>query len=845
MPGPSATDIQTHLYNSFLHASTYDVALRVSGTWSAIYKLHRVVLIQSGFFRSLFTSGFAESSVRLVNLRNGTDEITVVFDDRNITRAAFEVCISRLYGGGPPLYISPNLIPTTTHPFLPPFSDAPDVDVIPAGNHPATPRFLISLLATSIYLSIPSVASQALSLILRTVGSATVLLYLDFACGRSRFHDYNAEFDEPEAAVGLENVAQSLDEEISLAGDYPQSVAGTEGFKSQSPDPDVKEEGPPIPQLNPPSGIIGSEYDDSTQDISTHYYGSISDKIGEACACWLTRWAVDVLRLEEQDNNAIKSQHDCRTRSKSLSCVDSKISISTTSLMLTSKRKNMPVIFRAGGLSANWIAAIVSADTLFLKNERARYNFAQSVVELRRKGGINEREEKVWTTMFEQGIYYNNMTFEDLLSISEDVSPTTNQPYVSQSVLHASHWTQSTLRQHVMQRYNQPSTSVPVSSSPPSSTRDKELGITCTTTDIQLKIAEADRRHGGGFNPERTKVYFPIFGDSSLRIGDSGLNVTPAPNGTSISMEDLFNLSQSPNHKQQSKPIDQTPSNHIPTNETAFFGIVASRFPAQACIKADPNSKCRWTQFPPYRFSVEFWDVDLLKEKSRLHSQTIWHAGSLFNVYVQLVRKKGQAQLGIYLHRQSNVDPIPASSTPSMLSQPQSGAADENLSPSLERLGHGRQPSLPSLLSITHPAPSNPHFSPSIYPLTRTTTPSATQNNVRSVSPPSPSSSPSTSPLAFGSSPATSTTMAPQQAYRDPRPAVSAYFSISCASATGSSQTRFSSSPDIFSVSQSWGWKSSTLRTEDFVEVGNQLLPHNMARGEEVSLRATVILGLV
>jgi hypothetical protein len=47
-PGPSATDIQSHLYNSFIHASTYDVAIRVSGrTWRAIYKLHRVVLIQS------------------------------------------------------------------------------------------------------------------------------------------------------------------------------------------------------------------------------------------------------------------------------------------------------------------------------------------------------------------------------------------------------------------------------------------------------------------------------------------------------------------------------------------------------------------------------------------------------------------------------------------------------------------------------------------------------------------------------------------------------------------------------------------------------------------------------
>jgi hypothetical protein len=100
-PGPSATDIQSHLYNSFIHACTYDVAIRVSGrTWRAVYKLHRVVLIQSvrtaftyypsspdipfqGFFRSLFTAGFSESQAAR---RAATDDIYVTFDDCNITR---------------------------------------------------------------------------------------------------------------------------------------------------------------------------------------------------------------------------------------------------------------------------------------------------------------------------------------------------------------------------------------------------------------------------------------------------------------------------------------------------------------------------------------------------------------------------------------------------------------------------------------------------------------------------------------------------------------------------------------------------------------------------------------
>jgi hypothetical protein len=40
-------DLQTHLYMSFLEAKTADVALRVRGSWAAIYRLHRVVLIQA------------------------------------------------------------------------------------------------------------------------------------------------------------------------------------------------------------------------------------------------------------------------------------------------------------------------------------------------------------------------------------------------------------------------------------------------------------------------------------------------------------------------------------------------------------------------------------------------------------------------------------------------------------------------------------------------------------------------------------------------------------------------------------------------------------------------------
>ncbi|KAH9836612.1 uncharacterized protein C8Q71DRAFT_50224 [Rhodofomes roseus] len=85
--GASPADLQNHLYQSFLTRKTADVALRIRGSWHAIYRLHRVVLIQAGYFQSLFTAGFAESKSKLWGRHSELDVIEIVLDDPNITRA--------------------------------------------------------------------------------------------------------------------------------------------------------------------------------------------------------------------------------------------------------------------------------------------------------------------------------------------------------------------------------------------------------------------------------------------------------------------------------------------------------------------------------------------------------------------------------------------------------------------------------------------------------------------------------------------------------------------------------------------------------------------------------------
>lgn len=46
---------------------------------------------------------------------------------------------------------------------------------------------------------------------------------------------------------------------------------------------------------------------------------------------------------------------------------------------------------------------------VFVVHELHRYEFAKSVVELRRAHGILEEEELVWSQMFKDSIYYANL----------------------------------------------------------------------------------------------------------------------------------------------------------------------------------------------------------------------------------------------------------------------------------------------------------------------------------------------------------------------------------------------------------------------------------------------------
>ncbi|KAM6498325.1 hypothetical protein JOM56_006273 [Amanita muscaria] len=802
----SANELQTHLYTAFLGRRTADVALRIRGAWCAVYNLHRVVLIQSGFFRSLFTAGFSEATPRLHSHQFGAEEIEVIFDDHNITRAAFEICIARLYGGGPQLYIPSSLMPSTTCPLSSSFFEGLSWSDRPEAHHPASPRFLLSLLATALYLSIPSIASQALSCILSTIGPYTAVQYLDFALGR---HIGPPGEIDLEAAVGLEHVAQTHDrDESDLSDDaLDEDDRVHEQLPQQMANLHIRKESPEA-----------SESDRSAGGRARSYYGAISDKIGEACACWLARWAPDMLTCEELLEGIVPSP----------SSEPSGIARAGNAFVkrIRTGPQGTPRIWRQGGLSARWVCALVSADTLFVHGELGRYDFARRVVELRRRGVIEKEDEIQWTNMFEHGIYYENMTMEDIVKLSQDTSPTTQQPFVPLRTLQSALWRQSVLRMRITSKSSVFSSDV--SRAVPSTPTEKGLGIGLSTSELRStpSTEEGD-----------SQTYFPIPDDFSTRSGGLFNNKLPV-----TTMEELYEYLRSPSFSTRvSSPtgvnasLSSRPSNiKLPASESTFFGLLTPRCNRSTYLQCDPGGERKWTSFPPCRFSVEFWDLDHLKEKLRLHSQTVWYAGSLFNVYVQVMKKKRQVQLGIYLHRQSSIDPVPGASIPSPLLC-QDVMDGSSLQDERHTRFHKNSFSAAVMTSRTPPTRQS-----------STSTRSMPDVSSLSSAPVSAGSSQSSSNHGVYSLPATGNPIAPRQPYRDPRSTISAYFTIRLASATGTSQSWFSSAPDEFAISQSWGWRTSSLRTEEFIEVrDDDAGPRTNLFGSEVSLRATVVLGFI
>ncbi|RXK42475.1 hypothetical protein M231_00029 [Tremella mesenterica] len=858
---PVSHPLAEHLYQSFLRGQCADVRLIVR-KWGAGWLVHRMILVQAGFFHSMFLSGFSEGNPTSWKTRKGKeravedqedewtgDDIELQFDDPNITRAAFEICLSRLYSAYPHFHYPKFMLPTPKHP-LSLISDAASQKrfqslrsvhtSVPAKTHLVTPRLLLSLIATSSYLGHTTLLKEVLGMVLRTISPATIGRYLAFAIGDGiGGEEWSSQNDE--GARNFEHVSKPLkrqewdgpspwSEDLTvLSARTPSNRSSADSNIKADDDESKVTDSPRSRRVISDQGqdvirgrlkglsIDASGTNSRTSSINIadmpHFYGFASNKIGEACVCWLARWGGDVLQLEE-----------------------------------TFTDQEPPFkIWAHGGIPAVFARAVLSSDSFFVENEMERYRVARRVLDLRRtewekiaeksrSSFLREDDEaEEWEVdedelgmVFEQGIYYSHMTFDDLSTISSDIDPNTSLPYAPLAVLQAAHWAAADLRSRVQS-----------SDLTESDDSTHELGLTKTTSEITAMVSRPRRQGGSRVVSGRTSnistypdspsfasfasrssidmmdrtTYHPIPSDDTHRMGAGGLLFLSTSSTERNALAGVPDLG--PDLDPTSPFPTTTKKRPVPQGEKTFFGLSTSSKTAMgiALSTRDPSSlteDTRWTRVEPFRFSVEFWGAENLVERERLYSATHFYAGSWFNVYVQTIKKKDKgAQLGIYLHRQNPDETFPPVSAP-----PDQNEKKKNVE-----------------MSVT--------------------------SRVKNVTEGGLLRTLSTSPVGVGSPPTS-----PRQemvverlkeGYRDTRQITKAYFSISCASALGTALIRFSSAPDSFTLSQSWGWKSSALRSEEYlsaplndldqgVEIWSGEMDSRVAGG---SLRATVEVGVI
>lgn len=246
----------------------------------------------------------------------------------------------------------------------------------------------MSLLATSIYLSVPSVTSQALSLILSSIGPYTIIRYLNFAIGKGIGSVDGADL---ESAVGLEHVGKPVFSRPETRSSTPTTLP-SDSFSFSSRDESHSSTVHKtsniqlLPNGNGDTVTSGNPSNKRFVEIPPFNYGGIGDKVGESCACWLLRWGVDMLSFESLDHSSPHSPI-----------------LSPSEQAQT----NFPSIWTKSGMSSSWACAVIASDDFFVKGEWERYELATRVIQLRcRQKSDFAEEEAEWTNLFANGIRY-------------------------------------------------------------------------------------------------------------------------------------------------------------------------------------------------------------------------------------------------------------------------------------------------------------------------------------------------------------------------------------------------------------------------------------------------------
>ncbi|GAN09029.1 conserved hypothetical protein [Mucor ambiguus] len=385
-------------------------------------------------------------------------------------------------------------------------------------------------------------------------------------------------------------------------------------------------------------------------------------------------------------------------------------------------------------LPLEWLQKVIESDAFWVPSEYERYQFIQQIIRARyniysssnsTSFVLTELDTNTNCYIISQSIYYMHMTFEQLESIQNDIHPLTKQKLVPERILKEALWQQIQLRSRI-ESASERDINLNMTVVPNNNKQKQSLRATNSLDDDENQAdhgeEEGEDEHEDEHEEqekEPLRKYYPI----------------PTDDTTTYTGESAITLASSASTTNYAKKRFSSPPPPITAAE-------------------------QYSIYPPFRFSVEFADVASLKHGMRVYSDTVFYAGSNWNMYIQKTRsqRKGVLQLGVYLHRQS----VPQNDNSS------SASSTTEEQPSQPQQHH--ESYINSQTSPISPSPSNP-----------------LNQQARSFS-----------------------------RYSDRRKVVKTWFKIYCPTrGPKHALTLFQSSPDNFSVLQSWGWRSTTLCADE------------------------------
>ena len=456
--------------------------------------------------------------------------------------------------------------------------------------------------------------------------------------------------------------------------------------------------------------------------------------------------------------------------------------------------------------------------------------------------------------LLDEGIHYLHLSFEQLQVIREQ-RDILGVPLMPEKVISNALWMSMELRQRILnakesdeelgfsfevEPQDEEGSATPVedeSDNPTSSSKDGESEIVTGKRPVleQTESEETIEMESGSWdgNGKPRKFWIPV------RDGSHLLGCTLEPTVSAF-------VSRPHSRGRHTSRVSASLDPQDLQWATDFASTVQER-PDSPCTSTNaPSPEVRYTHFPPFRFAAEFPPVRSLKENRRVYSNTVWYAGSLWNVYVQRKETAKHTQLGIWLHRAPHVE-----GSETLIANIVNSSVDE-------RIGH-----LERELLIRRHGHRRVHTDARNYASDDTSSGNDSTlvgagsqdldtlsglfhtqaaNNITKASEGSPALSGSAQ-RREGADTADDTelslkrykvpTMPP---YVDHRPKIKTYFKIYTPSRGGRVLSVNESAPDSFDLARSFGWKSSL---DEWISGGGE----DGGRAKDQRLRLMVVIG--